>query len=589
MNKFYYKGNVVSFPAPISASTPSASSARESASPFSAFWDFADSIATPPPLDSSRLPNSVVQEEGPSPSQAVFQRVMNGPLSDEDKQQILDNYGKLSTMKESEIVDLFVSQEVPKNANLLSQFVKEPKHVERVFLFAWQHQLVTTFGSFPLHPSFASLTPFILSQMNVSMSPAIVKMIQALVPYFKEELRNSLFTVLKNMTEEQRQRPDVIELGKEFFFHKATQKYLADETTPLVDLHTAFTFCFSHIKLLSEDQQRVFKDIAHQLFYREDLIVDAHVQAWLKRFPDALPKELHTVIDCLQMDTVDLLEQRIGHFIQQGEGLENLAKEFIEANKTISLSIWKHLQDEQTRKYTWVSKGTQIGKDGNFDYEEAIRIGMILNQRAPALIEFDLTRTGIALTGGVCTAMTMRFANLYLAEIKKGKSPLEALKTIAPLFKKASPEFRTIQSIYNTIKRASLPEDFKKSRIQALLGYELPGLPILQATEEVDLNLSQASEKLAIQLSQIPDGLFFVRAITPLLSKDEYFPDDRELLKGEEIGHSTFLIKEKGEAFYYDPAIGILQFNHPEKQLPSVLEWENQRWGVHRVRMYQIA
>ena len=188
--------------------------------------------------------------------------------------------------------------------------------------------------------------------------------------------------------------------------------------------------------------------------------------------------------------------------------------------------------------------------------------------------------------------MVFNFLKLYL-EKRASLEPKEALNAIAHAFSIATGQFRATQAAYNTLYKNGKTADFNKDKIEALLRYENPKLSVINHSKEINLNVEGVDEVLMSYLNTAPDGVFVVRSLRPLLTEEEldgepYEIDDPEFLKGEQYGHSTLWIKSKGENFYYDPAVGIIQI-HDLRQLPMILQWEHYRWTLPNVRFYQVS
>lgn len=602
---------------PATPNSASIGRTEESRSPFAYFWDRADegyesarkAITTPSPR--SQLSSPVSQVRSSPEVVAIFKRVFHGiyyvspekqalldkvskleTMTDAEKIEILNDYPLLSELNENFILELFKSLKVPVHVAHIFQFIRSDKNIKEMFFFCWKNQLIRTLSSLCLHvePS-PELRNFIKDELKSAMTPVNLKMLADLVPYFKGEMVEYVFNLLGELTPEQHQFPETSLLKKDFFFGSNALKFLsaAGYGASLGNLILAFDFYWSFSPQLSKQQLKDFEQICHKIYLQDDRYIDFFVRNFLVSNQNSLPSTLAYAMDCLHPETVGLIDDRVKEMVKARGDSETTAKEFLKTAHVKSLMLWRHTFDENLGRFTWLHKGTQIGKDGAYDADRALEIGLVLNKNAPGKITFNTGRLCILLDGGVCSAMMMRTLRLYREARAQSENPTEAIKSLAQGIRTASEEFRTIQAVYNTIEKTTLPADFKRAKIEALLKYENPDLSVMSAFPEIDLDVEGANAQVFSQYNNLTDGLYVVRALSPLEAKDEYFEGDRELAKGEVYGHSTFLIKEKGEAFYYDPAIGFLKFDQPAAQLHMALAWENLRWGVHRTRFYQVV
>jgi hypothetical protein len=120
--------------------------------------------------------------------------------------------------------------------------------------------------------------------------------------------------------------------------------------------------------------------------------------------------------------------------------------------------------------------------------------------------------------------------------------PSEIIDAISPRYVKSSVEFKINQAAFNTIERNHLEntDDFKKQKIAAML--KLYHREIEYCSEEVDLFFQVADQQISKIFTQLPEGIFAIRALLP-----------EENQKEELHGHSTVLINEGKEIFYYNP------------------------------------
>jgi hypothetical protein len=164
-----------------------------------------------------------------------------------------------------------------------------------------------------------------------------------------------------------------------------------------------------------------------------------------------------------------------------------------------------------------------------------------------------------------------------------------------PKVKTSNEEFRSIQSAYNTIERrmdedtkTDIPsDDFSADKVNALLHYELPGLNATPSSTDVEMLENDSLQQLTEAVDGLNEGVFIARSLRPLdTHKDEAIT--KHMVKEEQYGHTTFLIKEQGNLFYYDPGIGSNQLT-TVSQLHMLMKWQAHRWGLPETKFYQVA
>lgn len=227
-----------------------------------------------------------------------------------------------------------------------------------------------------------------------------------------------------------------------------------------------------------------------------------------------------------------------------------------------------------------IKSGSQNDCSGNVETDKAKAICAHLNSSPEKGVAFQEHRVTAFIMGGTCSAMSFEFADRYLKAKEAGLSPEEAIDRISPDFEQSNLEFRTRQSAFNTICKSMKKEagDFKKAKIAAMLRFHQR--KVVKASDCFDLDKGDSLKKIEKILKQFQQGVFVVRCI--LENRSE---------KGEAFGHSTILIRDGGQNYFYDPAKGIseLETGYEASVLHELLSAHNRQWGIYSGRIYQIA
>lgn len=285
-------------------------------------------------------------------------------------------------------------------------------------------------------------------------------------------------------------------------------------------------------------------------------------------------------IDFIDLPTTQILFSRLDSFWTDkttNKNHQTLIVKFLRDAGVNSLMAWKYRYPTAIRDFEWISKGSQFGKDGKVNLSEAEDTIEALNELAPGSVDFDPNSIQEYLSGGTCTAMTMRFLREFREAKEQGLKADAALKEISPHFNTSAPYFRTKQTAYNTIARREFSDDFKKDKIDALLKGENPDLKVSQTSDLIHIK-DQGSAAFSTLYNELPEGQYIVRSLNL---------DVMDNRKEEGYGHTTLLIKDEKQVYYYDPAIGPLKLTHPA-QLGMILEWQDGRWTIPSIRLYKV-
>lgn len=277
-------------------------------------------------------------------------------------------------------------------------------------------------------------------------------------------------------------------------------------------------------------------------------------------------------------DDLEALKKKFNERIKNIQELEVIDGKF-----TILINKITHVLRQ---KGILLTRGDQQDCNGGIIQAEALKICQLLNERRKTGVIFNINYSELTQArtrGGTCTAMSMDYLHHYLTRSKdiSGKDKIiQFILDTSLQYKKSSIEFRTQQAAFNAIQKApaELSVDFKKSKIDSLLqfyGHKIDDsyLPI-----EFDITTSN-SQSMASTLQNLPNGAFIIRALKP---------SDNE--KGEEHGHTTALIKEQDEIFFYDPNYGttLLSYSQPGKNLFEKLGQTHRYFGVPEHGIYKI-
>ncbi len=250
-----------------------------------------------------------------------------------------------------------------------------------------------------------------------------------------------------------------------------------------------------------------------------------------------------------------------------------------------------------------VKKSSQEHQAGATDSDLAKMYCKALSEQSPQThIVFSKDRLEERNTGGTCTAMTGEFVKDYLKEKQKVSfeivsgvirkktplSPIELFGQIEDKYKTSSEYFRTIQATFNTIhedEEAQLNDlDYMEAKINAMMRFydlqvtdssELFYMPI-NSTHECR---KEAVAKIEAFMNLHQEGVFIIRCINPNSDSD----------KGEAYGHTTALIRDQGESYFYDPNEGVYDLPNGSQAIYDVLTPMTQRWAVPNARIYKVG
>lgn len=323
------------------------------------------------------------------------------------------------------------------------------------------------------------------------------------------------------------------------------------------------------------------QDLSNDLTESAPTFISIFINAEINHTASIFSPALAEIIDFLDLPTYERIFSILDHLLSRptlSETELDTLENFVNHASRFSLMAWKYRYPAEEREYALLSKGTQRGKDGPVDVREAKITAQFLAEYAPQTVNFNSNNVANYLEGGTCTAMTMHFLRNYLIAKENGLTTRQAIQSIAPKFATSGFNFRTKQAAYNTIERRSpSPHDvFQKDKIEALLNWENSNLTITRASKLININ-ENCIDLINHVYNSAPEGEHIVRALCPNYTNS----------KEEAYGHTTLLIKGEEGVYYYDPAVGILELNHPT-QLRMVLEWQNARWSIPAVRFYTV-
>lgn len=231
-------------------------------------------------------------------------------------------------------------------------------------------------------------------------------------------------------------------------------------------------------------------------------------------------------------------------------------------------------------RYTVIKEGSQEGCLGSVEVEKAKRICQELNKKNTNGVYFSESKIPDQISGGTCSSMAFDFANRYL-EMRKNASPEEIFEKIGSDYSQSSQDFRTTQAAFNAIGMApgaDPPKDYNRAKIDAMLRFY--NRRVIAASDEIDIQNNGAIAKMKKVLREFKEGVFIFRIL---------MPGDNE--KGEIQGHSTVLIRNGNQMFFYEPCSGIIQIDegYESTSLSRFLFYFNQSWHTNLARLYQIA
>ena len=381
-------------------------------------------------------------------------------------------------------------------------------------------------------------------------------------------------------------------IGEKVFTNERVFDYLSAETPlPKLDhLKRAFPFFWSQCRSLDDITLNFLKTLIHRIYPQDKLYADQFVREKVAECPytAVLDFRILSLLDALSPDTEAFLEKEMRRFSLNDPSFAEKVEVFLKDSKHLSLTLWKYSADDQLRHIPLICKGTQInGSKGSVHLSAAKKVAEQLNQRAPSSVEFKLGEISDQMSGGSCTAMCMRLLRLYREERNQQETCVDTLRKVGEHILIASSEYRDIQAACNSIQKKAASVDFKKDKVEALLKFENPTLTVIHSFDEVTLQAASALSQLTQQWNSFPEGIFFVRSLHPTQLEDPA-ASARSIAKEEVCGHSALLFREKGETFYYDPAMGVVQLYDP-KQLQLILEWQNFRWDLPCIRVYRLS
>jgi len=538
--------------------------------------DCAKIIALIPQMAPSLIKNEYIQILNSSSlsgrEQAKLAKIflIHGRLSDEEKRGIGFYSNIMSELDPDFLFNLATSCNQPVQPILNHLAFRDPRN-QKILQYCWDHQLVNSIQAFLLHNE-NCLIPLI-QQENMNE-----KFILNLFRWLNIETKAVIFEKLPK--------------SPTFFDHEDVKQYLESGNAPFSALEMGFDHYWNHIEPLDEDDLILLNNIAHQIHQGDSRILSQFASQ--ETFD--LKKPWAAILDCLDTTTTNALDQQFAEFSNK-DGFQL----FLSIAANFSFLAWKHWKNGEN--YTLISAGSQIGRDGVVDQTVSNRVCATLNGFHPNGVIFDPSKMNSYLTGGTCSAMTLQFLKDYRAIPKciqnlvddkvtgqglnalgynYSSSALETLKKISDKYRTSSPAFRNIQMAYNTIKQCGTPNDFKKAKMEALVKYENPTLSLKDPAE---INLDPLGD-ITTFYNNAPEGIFVGRLLRPLLT-DADFMDPTKRDKAECYGHTTLLIKEKGQVFYYDPGIGVIQVHTPA-QLGLALSWQAHRWALLSIRFYQV-
>lgn len=375
--------------------------------------------------------------------------------------------------------------------------------------------------------------------------------------------------------------------GNDLFIKEIIENLAIGEMFREIEHTLPLDYYIFFFQFLFRNDEPLTAELCDQIFAKDKSWISTFFQKLL--FEETDPLKIFTastaiLLPYLNLETLEQVNHKLDQTIvgKTPKQMFKLAPFMLGASK-VHLLGWKYHYDPEVRDYTQISIATQFDKDGPIDQEKAETIIQTLNDKAPSSVRFDTNFLFDDLSGGTCSAMTLRLLKEYREERQRSRSALEALQRVGPKIATSSPDFRTIQAAYNTITKKGNPLDFKKDKIEALLHYENPDLTIISHSPDLDLFHTTTNDALEKQYQGMDDGIYVVRLIHP---HNVNAPHTHKV-KEEAFGHTTLCIKEAGQFFYFDPSIGVLQLNKPS-QLSLVIQWQNERWNLSTARFYKV-
>lgn len=234
-------------------------------------------------------------------------------------------------------------------------------------------------------------------------------------------------------------------------------------------------------------------------------------------------------------------------------------------------------------------KGSQAQAEGQLlNTEKVFRLVEDLNQRREPGILFNPSSITQIIAGGVCTAMSLDFAEKFLKLRKvhlmtdeySNDLFLSSIRNLGQRFAQCSEEMRTWQMAFNTIEVTSNPPgiDIGKNKIQSLVN--LHGFKVDYASREIPVDREDYERTLKEEESKLPNGLYLLRTIRP-------FNNVRE----EWHGHSMIYVKNQKEGYFYDPNEGAKYMRNIDHlpELAAALANCHRWFETSRARFYRLA
>jgi hypothetical protein len=520
----------------------------------------------------------------------------HGNLCEEDRNRIFRCGDIMTHMDKDDLVGLYLSSKRPFEAPAFIAVVGEAR-IKDLFHFCLKHNLGDSILELSLRMPDSVFKRFVQVQLSVG-SDASLRLLSRIPVDHLVVARDAFLSHFEHLPEVDFNHPPNLKLANAFFLSEEVADYLFEGAEPpkLEHQKSAFSLLLKYSSSLDESLSPFITMLATDIFPLDPSYVSNVCAQFFLSEDVPLTTTWIQLIDYLSVDAVNQLVTKLEKLIKKGGDFASQAKSFINITKKRHISIWKlsgpydHLSN-----LLLVSKGTQIGKDGLVDLSRAQNIISSLNWQAPNSISFCQDDLVEELEGGVCSAMAFDF----LSQFERQPDYLdvsERFKQIQDSILLVEPNHRTVQAAYNTISRADesqpFSEKFNRAKIEALLKYECPLSSVISQSPTFNLDLSNSNAKITSYLEILSDGKYIVRSLQPHDS-DSSSDSDEDLeyssnSKGESYGHTTLLIKEEGSTYYYDPAVGIVQFTDPA-HFPMILSWEHERWSLPQVTLYQIS
>jgi hypothetical protein len=525
--------------------------------------------------------------------------LIHADLCESDRNRIFKFKDIMSHMHKGDLVHQYLSLENP---------VEEPAFIEVVgltrihelLLFCMKHELVDSISKLSLRMPDLSFKQFIKTLLSSGAETDMQSVL--LIPteclFVAKEEFLAYFDSLSTIDFQQ---PTNIKLANLFFGSEKLGDYLLSEggASKLEDLKSAFSILLRNRNFLDSDLAYYIPLLALKIFPLDSLYVsDLCTQLFLSADVTLSPFLIH-LIDYLSIPAMNQLEAKLVNMIKKGGDLERDAKIFIQHAKKKHICIWKLSGSyDRLQNLPLLCKGTQIGKDGIIDFPKATNIINTLNSNAPNPICFDQESLVEELEGGVCSAMSFRALKMFENQPDNLIAP-ERIKNIGPSILSVQTEYRSIQAAYNTISRIDeshpFTTEFNRAKIEALLKHECPTKRIVSQSQTFNIDHPTAPVMIATCLELLPEGKYIVRSLQPIdsIESDESKSSDDDSVdtsksKGEHYGHTTLLIKQKNATYYYDPAVGFMEFTDVA-QFPMLLAWEHEKWSLPETTLYQIS